>query len=51
MTSKLQAVKMAVDAGITTHIASGRKAGQIPAIISGKLAGTRFIVNEGGASK
>jgi glutamate 5-kinase len=44
MTSKLQAVKMAVDCGITTHIASGRKAGQIPAIIAGKLAGTRFIV-------
>jgi glutamate 5-kinase len=42
MVSKLQAVRAAVDAGISTHIASGRKAGQIAAIIAGKTAGTRF---------
>lgn len=44
MSSKLQAVKAAVDAGILTHIASGRKAGQIPAIIAGKPVGTRFNI-------
>jgi glutamate 5-kinase len=42
MASKLQAVKLAVEAGILTHIASGRKAGQISAIIAGKAVGTRF---------
>jgi glutamate 5-kinase len=44
MNSKLQAVKVALDAGISTFIASGRKAGRIPAIVGGKCAGTRFIV-------
>ena len=43
MVSKLQAVKVAVDAGISTFIASGRKAGRIPAIAAGKPVGTRFI--------
>jgi glutamate 5-kinase len=43
MISKLQAVKMAVDAGIPTCIASGRKAGQIAALIARKNAGTRFL--------
>jgi glutamate 5-kinase len=42
MESKLQAVKLAVEAGIDTHIASGRKAGQIPAILARKAAGTFF---------
>ncbi len=42
MVSKLQAVKLAVDSGITTYIASGRKAGQIAAITAGKNIGTRF---------
>ena len=42
MSSKLQAVKQAVEGGILTHIASGRKSGQIPAIIAGKPAGTKF---------
>jgi len=42
MASKLQAVRMAVEAGIATHIASGRKPRQIPAILAGKPAGTRF---------
>lgn len=44
MVSKLQAVRTAVDAGVLTYIASGRKAGQIPAIVKGKLVGTRFEV-------
>jgi glutamate 5-kinase len=43
MVSKLQAVKVAVTAGIPTFIASGRKAGRIPAIVAGKPAGTRFV--------
>lgn len=43
MTSKLQAVKLAIDGGIHTHIASGRKARQIAAIVAGKRAGTRFV--------
>ncbi|MDQ3622739.1 MAG: glutamate 5-kinase [Verrucomicrobiota bacterium] len=43
MISKLQAVKVAIDAGIATHIASGRKPGQIRHILAGKPAGTRFI--------
>ena len=43
MTSKLQAVKLAVGAGIRTHIASGRKPGQIGRIAAGRAAGTRFV--------
>lgn len=43
MISKLQAVKLAVEAGIPTHIASGRRAGQIAAIVAGKRAGTQFV--------
>ncbi len=43
MTSKLQAVRLAVEAGIPTFIASGRKAGRIAAIVAGKSVGTRFI--------
>ncbi|MEI6712449.1 MAG: glutamate 5-kinase [Verrucomicrobiota bacterium] len=42
MVSKLQAVKLAVDSGISTVIASGRKPGQIAAVVAGKNAGTRF---------
>ncbi|RFC43548.1 MAG: glutamate 5-kinase [Verrucomicrobia bacterium] len=44
MISKLEAVKLAVDAGVLTVIGSGRKAGQIAAIVGGKDAGTRFLV-------
>ena len=44
MVSKLQAVKRAVDSGVTTVIGGGRKAGQIAAIAMGKNAGTRFLV-------
>ena len=43
MASKLQAVKLAVEAGICTHIGSGTKAGQIGKIIAGRPAGTRFL--------
>jgi glutamate 5-kinase len=43
MISKLQAVKVAVKAGIPTYIASGRKPGRIPAIVAGKPMGTHFV--------
>ena len=43
MVSKLQAVQMAVEAGITTVIASGRKPGQIRVVVAGGDAGTRFL--------
>jgi glutamate 5-kinase len=42
MTSKLQAVKLAVAAGIPTVIASGRIPDQIPAVVAGKRVGSRF---------
>lgn len=43
MASKLQAVKVATDAGIPTYIVGGRKPGRIPAIAAGRPVGTRFI--------
>jgi glutamate 5-kinase len=43
MVSKLQAVRLAVDAGILTVIASGRKAGQISGVLAGLDVGTRFL--------
>ncbi len=46
MISKLQAVKLAIDHGVLTIIGSGRKAGQIAAIVAGRDAGTRFLVGE-----
>jgi glutamate 5-kinase len=48
MTSKLQAVRIAVEAGIPTWIVSGRKAKQIRAAINGKAAGTRFLPKKPG---
>jgi glutamate 5-kinase len=42
MTSKLQAVKFAVDAGIETHIANGRHPERIAGILSGHGISTRF---------
>ncbi len=42
MSTKLQAVRAAVSAGIPTVVASGRKAGQIIHAASGKPAGTYF---------
>jgi glutamate 5-kinase len=43
MVSKLQAVRLAVDAGIRTAIASGRKAGQIAGVLAGRDVGTQFL--------
>ena len=45
MATKLEAVKLAVNAGIETVIASGRRPGEIAAILAGNPAGTRFPVN------
>lgn len=44
MVSKLEAVKIAIQAGIPTVIAHGRRAGLIPKIVEGKPLGTRFLV-------
>jgi glutamate 5-kinase len=46
MVSKLQAVQVAVGAGISTFIAGGRNAGRIPAIVAGKAVGTRFVAKD-----
>src|SRR5262249_57295865 len=43
MASKLQAVKLAVDAGITAVIAHGRKPGVLPRVAAGESVGTRFL--------
>lgn len=43
MASKLQAVKVATDAGIRTYIVSGRIAGRLNEAAAGKRVGTRFI--------
>jgi glutamate 5-kinase len=43
MASKLQAVKLAVDAGITAVIAHGRKPGILPRVAAGESVGTRFL--------
>ncbi len=45
MVSKLQAVKIAVAAGIPTVIANGRKPAQIAAVVADKKTGTRFTAN------
>lgn len=49
MVSKLEAVKMAVDAGITTVIMNGRRPDRIPAAIAGENVGTRFLPKTGAA--
>lgn len=46
MVSKLQAVKVAVDAGIETYVVSGRKPGRIGGAVAGKRVGTRFIAKK-----
>ncbi len=46
MASKLQAVKLAVEAGISTYIASGMEPGRIAAAVAGKKIGTRFVARE-----
>jgi glutamate 5-kinase len=43
MTSKLEAVKMAVDAGIPTAIINGRQPQRIAAVVAGEEAGTHFV--------
>jgi len=43
MISKLEAVKMAVEAGIPTAIINGRQPDRIAAIVAGEQAGTRFV--------
>jgi glutamate 5-kinase len=44
MVSKLEAVKLAIAAGIPTVIANGRRAGIIPRIAAGERVGTLFPV-------
>lgn len=43
MVSKLDAVKLAVRAGIPVVVANGRRAGLIPRIVAGANVGTRFL--------
>ena len=43
MVTKLEAVRLALAAGIPTVIANGRKPGTIGAIAEGKAGGTRFV--------
>jgi glutamate 5-kinase len=43
MISKLEAVKMAVEAGIPTAIINGRQPHRIAAVVAGEEAGTHFI--------
>ncbi len=43
MVSKLEAVKMAVDAGIATAIINGRQPHRIAAVVAGEEAGTYFV--------
>ena len=51
MISKLEAVKLAVDAGITTVIMNGRHPERIRAAIADKSAGTRFLARPRQRSK
>ncbi len=44
MVTKLEAVKLAIAAGIPTVIANGRRAGIIPRIVAGERVGTLFPV-------
>jgi glutamate 5-kinase len=49
MASKLEAVRMAVDAGITTVIINGRRLDRIASLIAGgKGIGTRFLAKPRG---
>ena len=45
MSSKLQAVKLAVDAGIETLIANGRNPGQLLDLVNNTGKATRFLPN------
>ena len=44
MSSKLQAVRIAVEAGVPTWIVSGRLAGQMGAAVNGRAKGTHFPI-------
>ena len=46
MTTKLQAVKMAVQSGITGFIASGYEPGVLQAIVTGQAIGTHFFTEK-----
>jgi glutamate 5-kinase len=46
MVTKLQAAKVALQAGIPGVIASGLVPGVISAVIAGKPAGTQFLVSK-----
>jgi glutamate 5-kinase len=46
MVTKLQAAKMAFDAGIPSVIASGFEPGIISAVAAGKPAGTQILVSK-----
>jgi glutamate 5-kinase len=46
MSAKLAAVRIAVEAGIPTLIANGRKPGQIPGAVAGADVGTRFTARK-----
>jgi glutamate 5-kinase len=46
MVTKLEAVRLALEAGIPAVITNGRKPAKIAAIAEGKPGGTRFIVGE-----
>ena len=47
MTTKLQAVKRAVEAGIPAVIANGRTPGLLERIVAGESVGTRFVLPAG----
>jgi glutamate 5-kinase len=47
MTSKLQAVKLAVDAGIGTYVVSGRIASRLNDAAANRRVGTRFVAKGG----
>ncbi len=46
MESKLDAVKLAVDAGIATAIINGRQPHRIAAVVAGEEAGTHFVTRK-----
>jgi len=47
MVSKLDAVQMAVAAGIPTTIINGRHPERIKSAVKGKALGTRFVIRDG----
>ena len=47
MVSKLEAVQMAIAAGIPTTIINGRHPERITLAVKGKAPGTRFVIRDG----